>query len=123
MAEKTQKKNIFKRIGQRLKEIRNELKKVIWPTKEKLVQTSAVVLVVIALFAIFLTAIGTGAKYLLDKAGFYTQNEETTATTTAAPTETTVLETTAETSATESEVTDETDATTAAETDATTAAE
>ena len=81
MADK-KKPNIFKRIAQKFKDVRQELKRVIWPTKEKLIQNSAVVLVVIAVCAILLTAIGKGAGWILEKAGFYTQNVETSATTT-----------------------------------------
>ena len=50
MAEK--KKNIFKRIAQKFRDVRLEMKKAVWPSKEKLKQTSAVVLVVIVFFAI-----------------------------------------------------------------------
>ena len=57
---------------------------MIWPTKEKLIQNSAVVLVVIAVCAILLTAIGKGAGWILEKVGFYKQNIETTVTTTIA---------------------------------------
>ncbi|MBO4927982.1 MAG: preprotein translocase subunit SecE [Clostridiales bacterium] len=81
MADK-KKPNIFKRIAQKFKEVRQELKRVIWPTKEKLIQNSAVVLVVIAVCAILLTAIGKGAGWILEKVGFYKQNIETTVTTT-----------------------------------------
>jgi len=83
MAEK-KKPNIFKRIAQKFKDVRQELKRVIWPTKEKLIQNSAVVLVVIAVCAILLTAIGKGAGWILEKVGFYKQNIETTVTTTVA---------------------------------------
>ena len=83
MAEK-KKPNIFKRIAQKFKDVRQELKRVIWPTKEKLIQNSAVVLVVIAVCAILLTAIGKGAGWILEKVGFYKQNVETTITTTVA---------------------------------------
>ncbi|MBO4687166.1 MAG: preprotein translocase subunit SecE [Clostridiales bacterium] len=82
MAEK-KKPNIFKRIAQKFKDVRQELKRVIWPTKEKLIQNSAVVLVVIAVCAILLTAIGKGAGWILEKVGFYKQNVETTITTIA----------------------------------------
>lgn len=79
MADKKKKPNIFKRIAQKFNDVRLELKRVIWPTKEKLAQNSAVVLVVIAVCAILLTAIGKGAGWVLEKAGFYKQNVETTA--------------------------------------------
>ncbi len=79
MADKKKKPNIFKRIAQKFKDVRQELKRVIWPTKEKLIQNSAVVLVVIAVCAIFLTTIGKGAGWILEKVGFYDQAIETTA--------------------------------------------
>ncbi|MBR3057938.1 MAG: preprotein translocase subunit SecE [Clostridiales bacterium] len=83
MADNKKKPNIFKRIAQKFNDVRLELKRVIWPTKEKLVQTSAVVLVVIAVCAILLTAIGKGAGWILEKVGFYDQTVETTESTTA----------------------------------------
>lgn len=102
--------NIFQRIGKGFKDVIGELKKVVWPSKEKLRNTSAVVLLVIVFFAVFLTLIGNGGRWLLDKVGFYnvveTSAEATTVDTTAA--------TSAETSASESESSaSETDATTA----------
>ena len=36
MADKSKKKNIFQKMGQVFKEVRQELKKSVWPTKEKL---------------------------------------------------------------------------------------
>ena len=102
--------NIFQRIGKGFKDVIAELKKVVWPSKEKLRNTSAVVLLVIVFFAVFLTLIGNGGRWLLDKVGFYnvveTSAEATTVDTTAA--------TSADTSASESEASaSETDATTA----------
>ncbi|MBQ5966750.1 MAG: preprotein translocase subunit SecE [Clostridiales bacterium] len=82
MADKKKKPNIFKRIAMKFNDVRLELKRVIWPTKEKLIQNSAVVLVVIAVCAILLTAISKGAGWILEKVGFYDQNIETTVTTT-----------------------------------------
>ena len=79
MADKKKKPNIFKRIAQKFKDVRQELKRVIWPTKEKLIQNSAVVLVVIAVCAILLTAIGRVGGWVLEKVGFYDQVIETTA--------------------------------------------
>jgi len=78
MAENKKKPNIFKRIAIKFNDVRLELKRVIWPTKEKLVQTSAVVLVVIAVCAILLTTISKGASWILEKIGFYGQVAETT---------------------------------------------
>ena len=78
MADKKKKPNIFKRIAQKFKDVRQELKRVIWPTKEKLIQNSAVVLVVIVVCTIFLTAIGKVGGWVLEKVGFYEQVVETT---------------------------------------------
>ena len=92
MADK--KNNIFKRIGKKFSDIIAELKRVTWPTKEKLAKTSAVVLLVILFFAVYLTLIGTGGRWVLDKIGFYNIVETTAATTQASET-TTAAETTA----------------------------
>jgi preprotein translocase SecE subunit len=97
MSEKKKKQNIFLRAGtgiaHRFVEVRQELKRVIWPTKEKLMQVTAIVLVVIFAFAILLSIAGQGTKYILDKIGFYKQASSTTAaTTTAATTAPTITE-------------------------------
>ena len=51
MADK--KGNIFTRIAKSFGDVIAELKRVTWPTREKLTKTSAVVLLVIVFFAIF----------------------------------------------------------------------
>jgi preprotein translocase SecE subunit len=99
MADK--KGNIFKRLGKKISDVFAELKRVTWPTGEKLAKTAAVVLLVIVFFAVYLTLIGNGGRWILDKVGFYTI-VETTATTTAAS------ETSAETTPATSESTGET---------------
>jgi preprotein translocase subunit SecE len=102
MADKS-KKNVFQRIAQTFKEVRQELKKSVWPSKEKLRNTSAVVLAVIVFFAVFLSIISIGGRWALDKADFYDEVEPTaTAATevTAAPVEA-VEETVEEVSETE----------------------
>jgi preprotein translocase subunit SecE len=102
----------FRRIGnglavipRKFNEVRQELKKVIWPTKEKMKQVSAVVVVVILAAAIFLTFIEKGTNWVLEQVGFYVQVEETTAATlpsesSAAQTEATTVATTAAPAAT-----------------------
>ena len=86
--------NIFKRLGKRISDIFAELKRVTWPTGEKLAKTAAVVLLVIVFFAVYLTLIGNGGRWVLDKIGFYNIVETTAATTQASET-TTAAETTA----------------------------
>ena len=78
--------NIFKRLGKRISDIFAELKRVTWPTTEKLAKTAAVVLLVIVFFAVYLTLIGNGGRWILDKVGFYDVVETTAATTAVAET-------------------------------------
>jgi len=47
-------KNIFKRMGAYLRDIRGELKKVTWPGKNDLVKTTIAVLVISLFFGIYL---------------------------------------------------------------------
>lgn len=105
MADK--KKSIFERIGAKFKGVVSELKKVVWPSKDKLKSIAAVVFVVILFFAIYLTAINQGGHWLLEKVGFY----ELTTETTVEETEATVAETeaAAETEATEASESVDTD--------------
>ena len=49
MADKSKNKNVFQKIAQVYKEVRQELRKSTWPSKEKLKNTSAVVLAAIAI--------------------------------------------------------------------------
>ena len=96
MADK--KGNIFTRIAKSFGDVIAELKRVTWPTREKLAKTSAVVLLVIVFFAVYLTIIGSGGRWVLDKIGFYNIVETTateTAETTAASETTPASETTA----------------------------
>jgi len=99
MADK--KGNFFKRFLKKVSDVFAELKRVTWPTGEKLAKTAAVVLLVIVFFAVYLTLIGNGGRWILDKVGFY-DVVETTATTEATTAETTAA-TTAATEASETE--------------------
>ena len=107
------KENVFKRailrIVRRFVEVRQEMKRVIWPTRAKLLQVAVVVLAVILASAIFLSLVGKGTSEILRSVGFYNQISETTAATTA------VVSTDATTAATTAAVVS-TDATTAATT-------
>ena len=81
------KENVFKRailrIVRRFVEVRQEMKRVIWPTRTKLLQVAVVVLTVILAAAILLSLVGQGTSQILKSVGFYEQVSETTATTTA----------------------------------------
>ena len=96
MADK--KGNIFQRAAKGFADVITELKRVTWPTKDKLAKTSAVVLLVIAFFAVYLTIIGSSGRWVLNKIGFYNIVETTAASTeatTAASETTAAAETTA----------------------------
>ena len=85
--------NIFKRIGRKISDVFAELKRVTWPTGEKLAQTAAVVLLVIVFFAVYLTLISDGGRWILDKIGFYDIVETTVPVETVAQTEATTAAT------------------------------
>lgn len=101
MSESKKSKNIFKRIAKRFSDVKQELKRVIWPTKQKLIQISIIVLVVIGAFTILLTGIKKGAGLILEEVGFYNQNIEASETT-VLPVETDSSETLVETDVSES---------------------
>ena len=48
------KKTLFKRIGDFLTEVKGELKKVTWPTKNDLIKTTVAVLISSFIFGVFL---------------------------------------------------------------------
>ena len=94
--------NFFKRLGKKISDVFAELKRVTWPTGEKLAKTAAVVLLVIVFFAVYLTLIGNGGRWILDRVGFYDIVETTATVPTTEATETTAA-TEASESATETE--------------------
>ena len=57
--------NFFKRLGKKISDVFAELKRVTWPTGEKLAKTAAVVLLVIVFFAVYLTLLGNGGRWIL----------------------------------------------------------
>ena len=84
--------NIFKRLGKKISDVFAELKRVTWPTGEKLAKTAAVVLLVIVFFAVYLTLLGNGGRWILDQVGFYDIVETTVESTEAAVSETAATE-------------------------------
>jgi len=59
--------NIFKRIGNYLSEIKGELKKVTWPTKNDLYKTTIAVIVSSVIFGIYLFIIDFSFQNLFTK--------------------------------------------------------
>ena len=58
--------NIIKRIGNYLTEIRGELKKVTWPTKNDMIKTTIAVIVASVIFGIYLTSVDTIFRIVFD---------------------------------------------------------
>ena len=54
MAEANKKQNIFSRIARWFREMRSELKKVVWPSKSQMVNNSLVVIACVIVVGIFI---------------------------------------------------------------------
>ena len=58
MAEASKKRNIFVRAGSRIKrffrELRSELKKVVWPSKSQMINNTLIVLLCVVLVGVFI---------------------------------------------------------------------
>lgn len=54
MAEANKKQNVFKRIGRWLREMKSELKKVVWTSKNQMVNNTLVVLACVVVVGIFI---------------------------------------------------------------------
>ena len=70
MADKAKKENAGKRIARWFREMRSELKKVVWPTRAQVINNSWVVVVCVvvvgAMIAVFDFLMNTGVGALLD---------------------------------------------------------
>ena len=56
MAEANKKLNVFKRIGRWLREMKSELKKVVWTSKSQMVNNTLVVIACVIVVGIFIWA-------------------------------------------------------------------
>jgi len=61
------KENIFKRIGNYLTEIRGELKKVTWPTRNDMQKTTIAVIIISIIFGIYLQLIDFSFRIIVTK--------------------------------------------------------
>ena len=52
-------KNFFKGIGKRLKDIKSEMKKIVWPTKSQVINNTIVVIVVSLIAAVVIFGLDT----------------------------------------------------------------
>ena len=62
---KNKKDNIFKRFGKKIKEVFSEIKKVSWPSFDKVLKQTAVVFGVVLLFLVVITLMDLGLGQLL----------------------------------------------------------
>lgn len=60
------KPNFLVRMGRKIKETFSELKRVTWPTFPKVVKTTCVVLVVVAVFLVAVTGLNMGLQALFN---------------------------------------------------------
>lgn len=63
--DKNKKPNIFVRFWKKCKEVFSELKKVTWPTVDKILKSTGIVIVVVLAFMFIVTALDTGFGELL----------------------------------------------------------
>jgi len=47
-------KNIFKRMGAYLRDVRGEMKKVTWPSKDDMIKTTVAVIIISLFFGVYL---------------------------------------------------------------------
>lgn len=61
--------NMLARIGRYFREVRSELRKVVWPTRQELITYTVVVLVVVAVVSAFLGIVDIAVSELLTLIG------------------------------------------------------
>jgi len=70
MAEASKKRNIFVRAGARIKrffrELKSELKKVVWPSKRQMVNNTLIVLLCVLVVGIFIWVFDAVASLVVD---------------------------------------------------------
>ena len=90
---------LFHRFVRFFSELRSELKRVVWPDRKKLVNSTLIVLAIVISAGLFLWIVNTILMGILNGVGFYNP-QSTTAATTAPTTAGTTVSTTVATSAT-----------------------
>lgn len=58
------KPNVFSRFGKYLKDVRTELRRVIWPSKAEVINSSIVVIVTLIFFVLFTLVVDNISSYL-----------------------------------------------------------
>ena len=89
---------LLHRIGRFFTELRSELKRVVWPDRKKLVNSTLIVLAIVVSAGLFLWIVDSLLMGILNGVGFY-NTQSTTAATTAGTTVSTTVSTSATTTA------------------------
>lgn len=81
------KPSLFSRVKKFFRDLKAELKRVIWPSKDKMIHSTAVVLSIIIASVLVVWAVDTVVNGIMTATGFYEPiNVETTSTTTGGTT-------------------------------------
>lgn len=64
-AVKPAKPGLFARLGQYLRDVRSEMRRVVWPSRQEVINSSVVVLVTLIFFVVFSFIVDSGAQVLL----------------------------------------------------------
>jgi preprotein translocase subunit SecE len=64
-ASKSSKPNVFKRLGQYFKDVRSEMRRVVWPNRTEIYNSSVVVIVTLVVFGIGVALLDTAVVYVL----------------------------------------------------------
>jgi preprotein translocase subunit SecE len=74
-ATKSASKPISERIGRFLREVRAELKKVVWPNRKELSTYTVVVIVTVAIVAVFISLVDLGFGHHLPRSLYHHPNK------------------------------------------------
>lgn len=87
-AKGAKKRTLFQRIGRGVSDIRGELKRVVWPDKKKLKQSTATVLAIILMFMVLIYIVDVAIRGIFTTTGFYSAKEKAATETVEEPAET-----------------------------------
>jgi len=65
LAEVKEKKGIFRRVGKAVRDMRGELKRVVWPSRKQAINNTGIVLVFMAIMAVIIGLFDTGLTTLI----------------------------------------------------------
>lgn len=63
--QKAKKAGVFKRIGNYFRDLKSEMKKVVWPTRARVIRGTIVVITMVVIVAVFVMLLDFGFNHLL----------------------------------------------------------